>query len=293
MTFVDLHDRAMALVDEARERERAGDGKGRVRLLREAYQLEERAARLLEPTPASEPTRSVLFRSASSLAFQAEDYREACNLAFDGLTGNSPEEYASELLDIANDAKFRLRLIDQKLRVVKSEITLIVRGPRVAIGLAPAKQTTLMLRRIENLLRSRVEDFLKRGIGAGEFDWPTEAPKLFEVFIRPLATEEFAVAFRLGLNEQLHLFGSVSLGDRIVGEFMNDLRAAVYEDAPATNQGKFAKGVFKLEPDGKEVTSIEINSLVSGELISVRIPPKKHPEKERLFSEARLKPSGG
>jgi hypothetical protein len=176
---------------------------------------------------------------------------------------------------------------------VKSEITLIVRGPRVAIGLAPAKQTTLMLRRIENLLRSRVEDFLKRGIGAGELDWPGAAPKLFEVFIRPLATEEFAVAFQLGLNEQLHLFGSVSLGDRIVSEFMNDLTAAVYEDVPVADQGKFAKGVLKLEPDGKEVTSIEISALVSGELISVRIPPKKHPDKERGFPEVRRKPSGG
>jgi hypothetical protein len=292
MTFVDLHDSAMALVDQAREHERAGDNQGRVRLLREAYQLEEQAARLLEPKADSEPTRSVLFRSASSLAFQAEDYQEACNLAFDGLTGNSPDEYASELLDIANDAKFRLRLADQNLRVVKSEITLIVRGPRVAIGLAPAKQTTLMLRRIENLLRGRVEDFLRKGIGAGELDWPAEPPKLFEVFIRPLATEEFAVAFQLGLNEQLHLFGSVSLGDRIIGEFMDDLKSAVYEEVSPANPDKFTKGVLKLEPDGKEVTSIEINSLVSGNLISVRIPPKKHPEKERPFPEVIRKPSG-
>jgi hypothetical protein len=292
MSFVDLHDRAMALVDKAREHERSGDSIGHLRLLREAYQLEEKAARFLEPIPDSEPTRSVLFRSASSLAFQAEDYQEACNLAFDGLTGHSPREYASELLDIANDAKFRLTLIGQKLRIVKSEITLIVRGPRVAIGLAPAKQTTLMLRRIENLLRSRVEDFLKRGIGAGEFDWPPESPKLFEVFIRPLATEEFAVAFRLGLSEQLHLFGSVSLGDRIVGEFMRDLAASVEEVISPANQDRFTRGVLKLEPDGREVTSIEISSLVSGELISVRIPPKKHAEKERLIPEVRQKPSG-
>src|SRR5580658_8351415 len=242
MSFIDLHDQAMALVDKAQEQERSGDSMGQLRLLREAYRLEERAARLLEPIPDSEPTRSVLFRSASSLAFQAEDYQEACNLAFDGLTGHSAKEYASELLDIANDAKLRLTLIDQKLRIVKSEITLIVRGPRVATGLAPAKQTTLMLRRIENLLRGRAEDFLKRGAGAGEFDWPPESPKMFEVFMRPLATEEFAVAFRLGLSEQLHLFGSASLGDRIVGEFMRDLAASVAEETPRANQDRFTRG---------------------------------------------------
>lgn len=229
MTFVELHDRAMALVDLARESERAGESSSRLRLLREAYREEEKAARLLDPVPDSEPTRSALFRSAASLAFRAEDYREACQIAFDGLSGNSPEEQASELLDIANDAKFRLQLIGQNLRVAESEITVTVRGPRVAVGLAPAKQTTLILRRIEGLLRARMDEVLKVGAEAGKLDSPPRPPKLFEVFIRPLATEEFSVAFRLGLHEQLHLFGSASLGDRIVGEFMNDLRAIVYE----------------------------------------------------------------
>ena len=114
MSFVDIHDRAMAIVDQAREAERAGDKRRRIDLLRDAYELEQQAARSLNPVPESEPTRTVLFRSASSLAFQAEDYQEACNLAFDGLTGNSPEEYAAELLEIATDAKFRMQLIDRK-----------------------------------------------------------------------------------------------------------------------------------------------------------------------------------
>ena len=276
MNFVDIHDRAMALVDQAREAERTGDKKRRIELLRAAYDLEQQAARTLDPLPDAEPTRTVLFRSASSLAFQAEDYQEACNLAFDGLTGNSPEENASELLDIVAEAKFRLQLIGQNLQVPNHEITLTLRGPRVSIGLAPAKQTTLILRRIEMLLRGRVESFMKNKLEPGP-DGPLGSAKLFEVFMRPVAAEEFAVAFRLGLHEQLPLFSAISIGERIIGDFMRDLQTAIREGPSSTTRDSFAAAALKLEPDGKEVTSIEIASVVSGELISVRIPPRRGP----------------
>jgi hypothetical protein len=279
MSFVDFHDKAMAMVDEAREAERAGNQERRIESLRAAYRLEKQAANLLDPIADSEPTRSVLFRSASSLAFQAEDYHEACNLAFDGLNGNCPEDLAAELLEVANDAKFRLQLIAQDLRIVENEITLIVRGPGVSIGLAPAKQVTLMLRRIEMLLRWRIEEFLNNKIGTRS-DWATGRPKLFEVFMRPLVGEEFAVAFRLGVHEQLLLFSPTPVGEKIVAEFMSDLQSVMGDGSDIENRvvaPKFVAAVLKLNPDGKDVTSIEISSLVSDRLVCVRIPPRKGP----------------
>ena len=278
MSFVDIHDRAMAIVDQAREAERAGDKKRCVELLRAAYHLEQEAARSLEPAE-SEPTRTVLFRSASSLAFQAEDYQEACKLAFDGLTGNGPEKYTAELLEIATDSKFRLQLIGQNLQVPNSEITLTLRGPRVSIGLAPAKQTTLILRRIERLLRGRVENFMRNKLEPGR-EWPVGNAKRFDVFMRPVAADEFAVAFRLGVHQQLPLFSANSIGDRIIGDFMRDLQVAAREGPAKANRDKFTAAVLKLEPDEREVTSIEIASVVSGQLISVRIPPGIGPAKE-------------
>jgi hypothetical protein len=277
MSFMDIHDKAMAIVDKARDAERAGNKAGYVELLRAAYQLERQAASRLDQAPESEPTRTVLFRSASSLAFQAEDYQEACNLAFDGLTGNSPEEYAAELLEIASDAKFRLQLIGQNLQVPNAEITLTVRGPRVSIGLAPARQTTLILRRIEMLLRGRVEKFFKNKLEARGVEWPLGNAKLFDVFMRPIAADEFAVAFQLGLHEQLSLFSTASPGDQIVGDFIRDLQTVFREGGASAKDDRFAAAVLRLEPDGKEVTSIEITAMISGELISVRIPPRKGP----------------
>jgi hypothetical protein len=277
VNFVELHDEAMALVDKAREVERTGDKNGSTVLLREAYRLEREAAGSLDAIADSEPTRTVLFRSAASLAFQAEDYQEACNLAFDGLTGNSPEEHTTELLEIASDAKFRSQLISQNFRVSTAQVTVILRGPRVSIGLAPARQTASILGRVEALLRMRVDSLFRDKIGAAGMEWPVGNAKQFDVFMRPLAAEEFAVSFQLGIHEQLSLFGTASPGDRILGDFMRDLQKVISGHAVGAELEKFSAAVGKLEPDGKEVTSIEITSVVSGKLISVRIPPKKGP----------------
>jgi hypothetical protein len=277
MSFMDIHDRAMAIADRAREAERLGDKKGYMELLRAAYHLEQQAARSLDPLPESEPTRTVLFRSASSLAFQAGDYQEASSLAFDGLTGHSPEENTAELLEIASEAKFRLQLIGENLQVQNAEITLTLRGPRVSVGLAPAKQTTMILRRVEILLRGRVEKIFRNKVQPRELEWPVGSSKLFDVFMRPVAGEEFAVAFRIGLHEQLSLFSPPSLGDQIVSDFMKDLQTVISEGHASAKRDKFSSAVLRLEPDGKDVTSIEITSMVAGELISVRIPPRKGP----------------
>ncbi len=276
MSFVDTHDEAMAIVNEARAAERAGDKSRSLELLRAAYRREQVAACSLEPVPESEPTRTVLFRSAASLAFQAEDYQEACSLAFDGLTGNSPQEYSAELLEIASYAKFRLQLISQNLHVPSAEITLILRGPHVSIGLAPAKQTTLILRRIETLLRMRVGDFFKNQAKAAGLEWPVESTKLFDVFMRRVAAEEFAVAFQVGLHEQLS-FGAASPDSQIIADFMRDLQVVINRGHSGAKPDKFSARVLKLEPDGKEVTSIEITSMISGNVISIRIPPRMGP----------------
>jgi hypothetical protein len=274
VSFIDIHDSAMILADEAAEARRRGDDERWILKLREAYRREEQAARLLEPIAESEPTRTILFRSASSMAFRSGDYQEACNLAYDGLSAGSPEEFAAELLDVLNDAKFRLQLVERNLTLVEREVTVSLRGPRVAVGLAPARQATLILGRIEKLLRGHVENYLQKHAST---ERPGDPQKQFEVFIRPLPVEEFAVAFRLALNEQLGVFGSPSLGNLVISDFIRQLQGVVHGAERPPEREKFASGVLRLEPDGKEVTYVEISALVADEVVFVRIPPRKRP----------------
>jgi hypothetical protein len=62
-------------------------------LYAEAMMLEEQAVSLVERNPVSEPTRSILYRSAASLAMMAGQYGHMRRLATEGLRGfPSPRE---------------------------------------------------------------------------------------------------------------------------------------------------------------------------------------------------------
>jgi hypothetical protein len=65
-----------------------------------AYEYEREAAMRLLNDYDIEPTRSVLFRSAASLALNFEDYREAEKMIALGLLGNPPPEILEELREL-------------------------------------------------------------------------------------------------------------------------------------------------------------------------------------------------
>ncbi|HKI30612.1 MAG TPA: hypothetical protein VKA46_01875 [Gemmataceae bacterium] len=96
----DLHHEAMRFVDEAGDLRRKGDAEGSDERLRRAFDLERQAAELSASDLTLEPTRSVLHRSAATLAWQCGEYREAERLITTALSGNPPADVAEELRDL-------------------------------------------------------------------------------------------------------------------------------------------------------------------------------------------------
>jgi hypothetical protein len=94
------HLRAMELVDQAMHGRRIGDDSLIQKSLREAFLLEKEAATLVAGQLDLEPTRSVLHRSAASLAIQIGELREGERLLGAALAGFPPEEIAEELRDL-------------------------------------------------------------------------------------------------------------------------------------------------------------------------------------------------
>jgi len=70
------------------------------RLVQRAMILETQAADLVPDEKSSEPTRSILYRSAASFAYQAGDYQEAERLVFKGLAGYPSPQVKQQLLEI-------------------------------------------------------------------------------------------------------------------------------------------------------------------------------------------------
>ena len=96
----DLHHQAMRLADQAADLRRRGEETEADARLRQALEHERRAADLAAPDRALEPTRSVLHRSAATLAWQCGEYREAERLITTALSGTPPETIAEELRDL-------------------------------------------------------------------------------------------------------------------------------------------------------------------------------------------------
>jgi hypothetical protein len=95
-----LHDDAMSLAEMASVAKLRGGLEQAGKLLRQAYDEESKAAKLIIQEVSLEPTRSILFRSAASLAIDCNEFREAEKLIATALSGNPPTDIAEELRDL-------------------------------------------------------------------------------------------------------------------------------------------------------------------------------------------------
>jgi hypothetical protein len=94
------HQLAMERADQALEARRRGDEGAARAFFREAFLHERTAAQIIAPDLTAEPTRSVLHRSAASLAVECGEAREAERLIAIALSGDPPAEIAAELREL-------------------------------------------------------------------------------------------------------------------------------------------------------------------------------------------------
>jgi hypothetical protein len=101
-----LHRKAMECMDHSILAGLQGNSEVQQRSLHEAFQLEKQAAEKVRPLVDFEPTRSILHRSAASLALKCLELKEAEKLISAGLEGNPPNEIANELQDLLKQVNF-------------------------------------------------------------------------------------------------------------------------------------------------------------------------------------------
>ena len=102
-----LHKEAMDYTDRSFTARRLNDRNGFLYFSKLAYEKEKEAAQLLKDEDI-EPTRSILYRSAATLAFRCEMRQEAKRLIYQALAGNSPDDIEEELNDLLGKVKLAL-----------------------------------------------------------------------------------------------------------------------------------------------------------------------------------------
>ena len=99
-----------------------GDNITALRLFSAAFDLERAAALDLTNALEKEPTRSVLFRSAASLAMNCGRFEEGEAMIALGLLGNPPRDIADELRDVAK----KIKALKQKTKTTeKSQLAVV------------------------------------------------------------------------------------------------------------------------------------------------------------------------
>ena len=139
--IISLHEQAMEWADKARFARRAQDDATHDNLMQKAFELEKQAALMIK-SEESEPTRSVLHRSAASMAYRCKKYREAEWLISRALSGNPPTEIISELRRLSRKVHFQLRLEEKDVSVSEQEFSMNLDGNQIIEGLAPVDLIT-------------------------------------------------------------------------------------------------------------------------------------------------------
>lgn len=127
-----LHREAMALVDRAMLARLRGDERDARRFTEQAFRLEQDAALRVAKKFGPEPTRSVLLRSAATLALECDRPADARRLIDLGLHGDPPREIAEELhelelkLPIGSDLS---EMVVDPGGVVTDPMPLVIRQP--------------------------------------------------------------------------------------------------------------------------------------------------------------------
>ncbi|HIE00929.1 MAG TPA: hypothetical protein EYP59_11685 [Thiotrichaceae bacterium] len=125
-----LHNQAMKLSQRAMVARHNGDEARAKTLSQEAFEYESQAASLIPDEKASEPTRSILYCSAASLAYDCQEWKMAKALIKKGLSGYPSERISQALTSHQIDFESYL----QKVKLEETEINLFLQGKAVTSG---------------------------------------------------------------------------------------------------------------------------------------------------------------
>jgi len=262
-TASQLHNEAMDFAEQAQSAQRGKDHDLACRLFKNAFERERDAAMLFFDKTAEEPTRSVLFRSAASLAVSCQEFREAERLISAALFGNPPDEISEELRDLLENVNFARHFKSRGVNLGVGEFQMSLVGSAIGFGIAPFAESHRRAQQVETLVVRTIErrlglDFRERGRPS------KEVADDYVVFTSVPMAASYAIKIRVGRPQrQKSLFSDLSDQD-VVSEFLDcmqlfvagkrdELESRIKNPAYFRNFVQLAK---QIAPDGKKVTAV-------------------------------------
>lgn len=278
----ELHSKAMQFAEQAFVAAFSEDHDKSNALYHHAYKLEAEAAGLLKDDLAAEPNRSVLYRSAASLASQCGEYREAERLIAYALTGNPPQEIADELRNLLDQVNFYRHLELKDISIQPNELEVSIAGKETGWGIAPSDIVLDRLQQFKKLVHRTVERMFDRPYREGG---SSSLANNYPMFLKAFNPGSFAVSLTIGQPMQMYLPGmeehstEVDLIKEILDciELLNEseeeaLRQRIVEPAYYNN---FIGLMKDIAPDGENVRGVNFSTIYKGETRNVPLLRKK------------------
>jgi len=265
-TIDELHPKAMDIAEQAFHLRSKGREEEAKRLFLEALEIEQQAAFLLPLTQESEPSRSILFRSAASLAYNGGNYKMADRLIANGLSGFPPPEIEEELKNLYEDVNFMRHLSARGIELSSREWLMTIYGDAISYGKATTEILMTRVDRITALYYRTVERLFKLPYRIKGGVNP-EIKEKYELYISALLPSSFAVTFQVGIPDpQIPLFPELEPREPIKPELVIDEVMSCFEILESTNPGDLKEkikdetyyenfiGLAKqIAPDGEKV----------------------------------------
>ena len=217
-----FHDEAMALAEMASVAKLRGELEQAGNLHRQAYDKESKAAELVTRGASLEPTRSILLRSAASLAIDCNEFREAERLIATALSGNPPADIAEELRDLLEQVNFSRHLDLRGIVLESEELQMSIAGRAVSVGMAPSEQLITRIEDARKLILRTVERLLGRPYREGGA--PASEVREYGLFLSVPRVASFAMTLRVshptqpfpGFEQQLEFVHSANVIEEVM-----------------------------------------------------------------------------
>lgn len=272
----ELHTEAMNFAEEAFILKRKGSVSEADELFKKALFLEQQAAEQLSLSEASEPSRSILYRSAASLAFNTKEYDLSERLIAMGLSGYPPNDIKEELKILYEDVNFLRHLKSKGILLDQNQFLMTLAGNAVKFGGTSAEFLMSRVEKISSLFYRTVERMLKRPyrVSGGV---EKEIKQKYGLFINAFAPSSFAVAFQLGTPDpQMNLPGfeneSEIKPEQVVDEIMECFEIFEKGESDSLKEkffdedyyGNFVGLAKKIAPDGQNISMVGFTSIRNG-----------------------------
>lgn len=261
-----LHREAMDLAEQAEIAKLRGEGDV-VGLFGRAFEFERRAAAMLASQLDAEPTRSVLYRSAASLALTCGEFRQAEQLVATALSGEPPEEIAEELRNLLDQIHFQRHLDLRGWSLEREEIQFSMAGNAVGYGVASSEQFIERIQNFEKLIYRTAER--QSGVKYREKGQPSkDIRESVGVLVSVPRAASFAVSLQVGLMKDQPTFDLGVLDELLtcleLFETNQDeqLQRRIPDTAYYTNFFGLAR---QIAPDGNDVNLVGLTALRGGE----------------------------